>query len=232
MDSIKAAVERLSTYFYNQLRPYVSLPAGHQDFEQVKLFIDTLRKEGFTGKEIGSRIDHVKTTIKKGASPFEVEQLFNTSERLNKKYNKNLIEPGKQYLHTELKILPDIPKVYYDEDLEEFVTEYDNKDPQIKERYTLDDIIDYFYAQFHLPRKDINRDRAMMYYVLSESDVDEVLFTILALVGSGQRIYNIIELNNDSYRREGHEERMRIYEIITNKAQESGGLAWFQMDLS
>jgi hypothetical protein len=228
MLDIEAALEKIATYFYSQLRPSVSSSSSHCEFPATKEFIRILYSEGFSGREIIARIDEHKKRQQRGSSMIAVDQLFSPSERNQKKLTKNLVEPGKAYMHVELKVLPEIPRNYFDQELGEFVTEFEPSPVRMKEYYNIDNVLDYFYETCGIKRQERDKDRGAIFYILSKISIDQLLFTIKVIGDRKYRVRYAIDI--DDYVQEGLEYYQSVKDEYINMEDDRGGFDWSQED--
>jgi hypothetical protein len=221
----RAALEYIAKYYYNFMRPSVTAPDKDPQFPQVTNIINLLRQEGFTGREICERISSLKET--KSYPP--IEKIFTNEERNYKKYSKNLIDKDKAYVHPDLKILPKPPVIDFDYATGKVTETYDDTEPRLKDSYTIDDLLSYFYQKCNVTRTDVDRDRGAMFYVLSRAgSVDIVLCTIEYILNCNIIIHEVIRLND--HLAEGYAYWQTLSAYYTEIAYERGGLSWFQVD--
>lgn len=210
---IEAAVKLLIDFYYKELRPNVPLPSPKSlEYLRARDHINELREEGFSSRDITARVLQLKT--QKSSSPPEVDEIFTDEERNEKKYSKNLIEPNKEYYHYDLYIAPPPAKNYFDPELREFVTECESTDYIQKEHYSIDDLLSYFYLTCDIKRCEKGRDRGAMYHLLSQYDLDEILYTILYIRDNNCHVKNAIEISR--YIDDGYEYFQRVKEQRDN----------------
>jgi hypothetical protein len=222
MQDIKAGVELLAKIYCKKLRP--ELLNKSEELDKIKEFIEVLRKEGFSGKEIAGKIDKFhEANIK-----INIEQLFTQQERIEKRYTKNLLEPGQIYLHNQIKIPPENPKATFDPETGEYIFEDIDQTVRFVNSYTILDLLNFFYSKCNITRRYPERDKGAMYYLLSLATLDEILFTISFLEENEHEVQDAISLRD--YLNDGILARKRAYELMLEYAIERGGFEWFPLE--
>lgn len=92
----------------------------------------------------------------------------------------NLLKSDRFYWHNALRIMPGPTKVYFDLNTGEITREREEWFLEMRASFTLDDLLDYYLAQFQLSRGQINenRYRGTFRYLLSLYDIDLLLFMV------------------------------------------------------
>lgn len=92
----------------------------------------------------------------------------------------NLLEAGRFYYHPALQIAPPPPVITINND-GTFSSSYDNEEEfflEMKEEFTLEDLVDYYYTRFPDQRKKMERDKGAFKYLLKSADLDVILYCI------------------------------------------------------
>jgi hypothetical protein len=152
---------KLTKHYFKTQYPHAKTPENKPGWvERIEFALEELETKGFTPLEI---FDKLTETAGKATEP---DKLF-TIEELARK--KNLLKPGKEYFHGELKIFGDRDKVPY-------------QWPTTKELYSIEDLLKFFYEECHVERRTPDRDRKILERLLTEYTVDEILFTISGVI--------------------------------------------------
>jgi len=198
--------------------------------------IEEILNGGLDPKDFMQAFKDFKKQNKKYKEVYDVSELLKS---LNIPFNKKvltrkpdeLLESGKFYYHPALQLVPAPPRliqldsgefVYKDE--EEFFLE-------IKESFTLTELVDYYYNKFNIKANVaiINRDKAIMSRLVESYGLDIVLFgideTYYQMLDRGMRVPNtpyimqnyLEEINAlyDSKKDEAH--RKGLNHVITRK---------------
>jgi hypothetical protein len=141
---------------------------------------------GTSADEITKWMDTYK---KVHPSPNEVYRIEDIVEYLHVNANKgivkqdpdNLIESGRFYYHPALQVAPPPPvieilpdgtfKSSYEEETEFYL--------EIKDRFTLDDLVDYFYRKADIQKqRNRNADKGAFKHMLKDIDLDLLLYAV------------------------------------------------------
>lgn len=131
-------------------------------------YMDRYKKEHPSPREVYSVQDilnHFQVAVKKKV----IEQDPN-----------NLIEQGKFYYHPALQVAPPPPTVIQLED-GTFESSYESEEffLEIKERFTLDDLVNYFYNIMDVKDSGMKeRHLGAFKHILKSTDIDTLLYTI------------------------------------------------------
>lgn len=222
MTDIDKAIEYIARKYFNILMPHVDIDKYPSWLERIKKNVNELREAGFSSREIIARINEAK---KLGLSG-DLIDLFTNEEKAEK---TNLIKDGSTYYHNYLKVIPPAPRFYYDPDMEEFVTEFWNPEKgrytleyypteiTYKKKFTVIDLLEYFYSVHHITNSDRNRDIGAMNYLLSIASLDEILFTIDYT--ESKKLRSAIQLQQ--YLDDGREYLTRAIELNLNSMREN-----------
>lgn len=182
---------RLSILFFEQIKGFRKDERGKisaSDSYKMKVMNDMmgLLNGNMTPHNIEELIKKYKeenSSASKAYSINDIVKFFNVKAQAGtQKIDKdNLLEQGRFYYHPRLQKTPPAPTVELLPD-GTFKSSYDDEGfyLEIKERFTVDDIIDYFYETMGIS-KDIyrKRDKGAFQYLLKNYDLDLVMFTIM-----------------------------------------------------
>lgn len=178
-------------------RFYDSEPAQEEKKRIINEFSDLLL-DGWTAEDI---IKTLRTFQMKypGTRP-DLYQLFGKVSQTG----YNLLYPGCFYYHNQLRIIPGPPKRELDYNTGQIIKIEEPFFLEMRASYTLDNLVDYFIAQFHL---DVTIDDRKRYaggfkYLLKNYNIDTILFMIDAASNyaysedMNQRDFNVLQLQD------------------------------------
>lgn len=95
----------------------------------------------------------------------------------------NLIKKDELHIHSELIDYGPPPSVRWDEELDDFVASYEEEyiEPKLKQKYTIEQLVAYFYTTCEIERRWQNekRDRGGFEFLLKQGfALDTILFAI------------------------------------------------------
>jgi len=91
----------------------------------------------------------------------------------------NLMQPGVFYYHPALQVAPPPPTIIQLPD-GSFQSSYEQEEfyLEMKDRFTLDDLVDYFYRKMEITHEFRERDKGAFRHLLKSFDLDTILYTI------------------------------------------------------
>lgn len=154
--------------------------------------LNKIVKEVNSGANINDFISYIKGNIKNNK---EINISFNGIKR-----SGNYIKTNRFYYHNELKILPKIMPVFFDEETGEFI-EQENIDAflEIRASYTLENLTEYIKSKDTLAGILINKKKVdgALELLVKRHGIDLLLFMIdtldLVLTEQGNKSYNVFD---------------------------------------
>lgn len=140
---------------------------------------------GMTAGELDHALATYKATCPKASEAYGIDDVLKylriTAKRgIVTNDPDNLLVRGRFYYHPQLQIAPPPPVVQILPD-GTFRASYE-EDPtfylEMKEKYTLDDLLDYFYNRVGIKKQNRKRDRGALEYILKQYELDVVLYSI------------------------------------------------------
>lgn len=181
---------RLSIKFFAEIKGFKKDAKGkieaNNDYKiAVSKAIDAIIAGGTSAEELSKLMDEYKATHPAPHEAYGVEDILKymniqAKKGVIKEDPTNLLVRGKFYYHPQLQIVPPPPVVKILND-GTFIASYE-EDPtfylEMKEKYTLDDLLDYFYERTGIQSKNRKRDKGSMEYILRLNELDIVLYSI------------------------------------------------------
>lgn len=181
---------RLSIKFFMEIKGFAKDAKGiilaNDDYKRaVSKSIDAILAGGMTAKELDKLMDEYKATHKNPQEAYSVDDILQhmkikAKKGVIKEDPDNLLVRGNFYYHPQLQVTPPPPVIKMLPN-GAFEASYE-KDPtfylEMKERYTIDDLLDYFYQRTGVESKNRKRHKGGMEYILRMEDIDLVLYSI------------------------------------------------------
>ncbi|MBU5262152.1 hypothetical protein [Bacillus atrophaeus] len=142
--------------------------------------IPKLLDKGWSLEEIKDQLDSFACTY-----PQIVINLYHIDEIMNQiEPPNNLMEKDVFYYHSELREMSSPPKIIRDEGSGELIRQSEDFYLEMKNRYTLQDLLNYWYKKMKIKPNDhmMKQDEGKFKYILGNYTLDEVLFAIDASV--------------------------------------------------
>lgn len=172
---MKSSIYDLSMDIFNLLGKSLTREDKNEIFSQVRLsFID-----GWVSGEIFKVLKSNKDKIISNGK-VNVSSILKNNSNFNSK--SNLIDPRKMYFHSELRITPGGPKLDFDYNTGELIRITPEYFLELRDSYTIDNIIDYFISKKDLynPNAIVSRKRieGSVKWLLSKYELEEILYMI------------------------------------------------------
>ncbi|MCY8466585.1 hypothetical protein [Bacillus atrophaeus] len=142
--------------------------------------IPKLLDKGWSLEEIKDQLDSFACTY-----PQIVINLYHIDEIMNQiEPPNNLMEKDVFYYHSELREMSSPPKITRDKGSGELIRQSEDFYLEMKNRYTLQDLLNYWYKKMKIKPNDhmMKQDEGKFKYILGNYTLDEVLFAIDASV--------------------------------------------------
>ncbi|GIN55135.1 MULTISPECIES: hypothetical protein [Bacillus subtilis group] len=142
--------------------------------------IPKLLDKGWTLGEIKDQLDLFAYTYPQIATNlYHIDEIMNHIDPPN-----NLMEKDVFYYHSELREMSSPPKIIRDKQSGELVRKTEDFYLEMKSRYTLQDLMNYWYKKMNIQPTDhmMKQDEGKFKYILGNYTLDEVLFSIDASV--------------------------------------------------
>lgn len=181
---------RLSIKFFEELKGFKRDSRGRIEAndaykQAVSKSVDSILAGGTSAKELERLMDEYRTTHPTPHEVYNVDDILKymnvTAKKVEVKVDPtNLLLRGQFYYHPQLQIAPPPPVVKLLPD-GTFAASYE-EDPEfyleIKEKYTVENLLDYFYQRTGINPKNRKRDRGSIEYLLRIADLDLILYSI------------------------------------------------------
>lgn len=181
---------RLSIKFFEEVKGFKRDARGRIEAndgykESVSKSVDQILAGGMKPQELDRLMTEYITTHPTPQETYNVDDILKymkvTAKKVEVKVDPdNLLMRGQFYCHPQLQIAPPPPvieilpdgtfKASYEEDPEFYL--------EIKDKYTIDDLLDYFYSRTGIKPKSRKRDRGGIEYLLRIADLDLILYSI------------------------------------------------------
>lgn len=180
----------LSIKFFEEVKGFekkngkIIAPSDYK--KRVIQFFDELIEGGMTVSEISEVMERYKKEHEKASEVYSPQEMFkflnvNIKRGKVKEDPNNLIKRGKFYYHPELQVTPPPPVLRENRDgTFSYVDEKTEFYLEIREKYTLEDLTNYFYKTMNLPKNEMSfkRDMGAFKHMLETMDLDLILYTI------------------------------------------------------
>lgn len=182
----KGVVQAPEAYKTTVWKSFEQILAGGTAAATINEAMDTYKATHPTPNEVYTIADilaYVQIEAKKG---------------VRKRNPDNLLEEGRFYYHPALQIAPPPPVITINND-GTFSSSYDQDDQfylEVKEEFTLEDLVDYYYTRFPDQRKKMDRDKGAFKYLLKSMDLDVILYCIEEASMQEQPPRSILELDD------------------------------------
>ena len=139
---------------------------------------------GMTPQELEALINRYRLTVEKHNEVYGIEEIIAhfgikvVKGKLDKDPD-NLLERGTFYYHPALQVVPPPPVIRQLDD-GSFESSYDTEPffLEMKEKFTLDDLVNYFYNVIGIDDGFRDRDKGAFRHILKTYNLDVVLYTI------------------------------------------------------
>lgn len=180
---------RLSIKFFEEIKKFSRDAQGRiKASEKYKNIVMTNIEEiiagGMNSKELEALIDRYKTTCETPSEAYSIDDILSffkvkADKKAVEKNPNNLLEVGAFYYHPALQIAPPPPVITILDD-GTFKSSYDTEEffLEIKECFTLEDLVDYFYKIMGYNDGFKDRDIGAFKHILKSYELDAVLYTI------------------------------------------------------
>jgi hypothetical protein len=180
---------RLSIKFFNEVKGFGKDANGKvqapEDYKvHVMKNIEQLLAGGTSVKEIETLMNRYKSVHPSPQEAYMVDDILSyfkvkADKKEVKRDPNNLLEPGKFYYHTALQIAPPPPTIMQRDD-GTFYSSYEDEEfyLEMKEVFTLSDLVDYFYKVMEIDVDFKERDMGAFKHILKSYDIDTVLYMI------------------------------------------------------
>jgi hypothetical protein len=180
---------RLSIKFFKEIKGFSEDAQGKvkaPDAYKVSVMknLEQLLAGGTSVKEIETLMNRYKTTHPSPKDVYSIDEILSyfkvkAEKQEIKRDPNNLLEHGKFYFHPALQIVPPPPTIIQLPD-GTFQSSYETEEffLEIKECFTLSDLVDYFYKVMEIDVDFKERDMGAFKYVLKSYDIDAVLYMI------------------------------------------------------
>jgi hypothetical protein len=181
---------RLTIRFFEDIKQFKKDTHGkiiaNNDYKRiVRESIEKVLIGGLSPSDIDSLMDGYKSTHKTPEKAYDINDILsfmkvNATQGIIKDDPENLLLRGKFYYHPQLQITPPPPMIELLSD-GTFRSSYE-LDPcfylEIKHKYTLDNLVDYFYNRVGINKQIRKRDRGGFEYLLKFYELDVILYSI------------------------------------------------------
>lgn len=166
--------EELANYFvHNITKSTIGVEARVNSAMQA---IPKLKERGWSLNEIKIELDQFANEY-----PQVVVNIYHIDEIMGKKEPpNNLMEQDVFYYHNLLRNTSSPTKIVVDEDTGRLVRKSEPFFLEMKKRFTMKDLMDYWYDQMNITPNDHmkRQDEGKFNYILGNYNIDEVLFAI------------------------------------------------------
>lgn len=180
---------RLSIKFFEEVKGFgkgadgkVQAPDNYKHL--IMNSILEILQGGMSPQELEALINRYRLTVERPEEVYGIEEVIahfgiKVVKGKPKKDPDNLLERGKFYYHPALQVVPPPPVIRQLDD-GSFEASYENEDffLEMKERFTLDELVEYFYNRIGIDGGFRDRDKGAFRHVLKTYDIDVVLYTI------------------------------------------------------
>lgn len=181
---------RLSIKFFKEIKGFQEDTTGKikapDDYKMnVMKNIEQILAGGMRDTEMDKLLDRYKAEHPSPNEAYNFDEILSFFQIRAKKTQvkrdpNNLLEPGMFYYHPILQVAPKPPVVKQRDD-GSFYTSYEEEEffLEIKESFTFDDLVAYFYEVMELNGEGFKeRDIGAFKHILRSYDLDTVLYTI------------------------------------------------------
>lgn len=183
---------RLSVKFFTDVKGFKKDSRGRVEAndnykKSVSKSIETILAGGMAASELEKLMDEYRTSHPTPQDAYNVDDILTF---MNIKAQKgtvvqdpdNLLVRGKFYYHPQLQVTPPPPVIRFNPD-GTFEASYETEPEfflEIKDKYTADDLLDYYYKRTETKSnpKFRKRDRGAMDYILRLEELDVILYSI------------------------------------------------------
>lgn len=187
-DAVKLSIKFLTEIksFPKNDKGVVQAPDQYKDI--VWKSFEKLLTQGYTGEAMIEAMDTYKTSHPTPTEAYSMEEIVKflelapQSKAVKKKHNPdNLLEAGRFYYHPALQIAPPPPLIEVNPD-GTFKASYEEDEffLEIKDEFTLDDLIAYYHKRIPSgkKRRNLESDRGSFKFLLKSYDLDVILYCI------------------------------------------------------
>lgn len=180
---------RLSIKFFEQVKGFgkgadgkVKAPDHYKNL--IMNSIDQILQGGMTPQELEALMDRYQMTVPNHNEVYGIEDVIShfgikVVKGKIEQDPDNLLDRAKFYYHPALQVAPP-PPVVKQLDNGEFISSYDDEPffLEMKEKFTLDDLVTYFYNVMGMDDGFRERDKGAFKFILKNYELDVVLYTI------------------------------------------------------
>jgi hypothetical protein len=180
---------RLSIKFFSEIKGFgkdsngkVQAPEAYKI--NVMKNIEQLLAGGTSVKEIETLMNRYKAIHPSPQEAYMIDDILSyfkvkADKKEIKRDPNNLLEPGKFYYHPALQVAPPPPTIMQRDD-GTFYSSYEDEEfyLEMKEVFTLSDLVDYFYKVMDIDADFRDRDMGAFKHMLKSYDIDTVLYMI------------------------------------------------------
>lgn len=180
---------RLSIKFFKEIKGFGEDATGKvqaPDKYKVDVMknIEQLLAGGTSVKEMETLMNRYKAVHPNPQEVYMVDEILShfkvkADKKEVKRDPNNLLEPGRFYYHPALQVAPPPPTIMQRED-GTFYSSYEDEEffLEIKECFTLCDLVDYFYKVMEIDVDFKERDMGAFKHILKSYDIDTVMYMI------------------------------------------------------
>lgn len=180
---------RLSIKFFEEIKGFGKDATGKvqaPDAYKVNIMkdIEQLLNGGTSVKEMETLMNRYRAVHPNPSEAYMVDEILSyfkvkADKKEIKRDPNNLLEPGKFYYHPALQVAPPPPTIIQRDD-GTFYSSYEEEEffLEIKECFTLGDLVDYFYKVMDIDVDFKERDMGAFKHILKSYDIDTVMYMI------------------------------------------------------